>query len=157
GLDVGKTPVDFLVTGGHKWLNAPVGRGFLYVNPRRREQIPPAAWGYLNITEPPEGWAEYFGTPAIPAVRTYAFTSTARRFEIGGTANDLGNVGLGASLALLNELGSSAIEEYILNLTDYLREGLRSAGMTVVSPAERPACSGIVTFTRGQGPKCDAH
>src|SRR5262249_34682814 len=33
-LDVGRTPVDIVVTGGHKWLNAPVGRGFLYVSPR---------------------------------------------------------------------------------------------------------------------------
>src|SRR5262249_4320924 len=58
GLHVDKTPVDILVSGGHKWLNAPVGRGFLYVHPRFRERLSPAAWGYLNIAEPPEGWAE---------------------------------------------------------------------------------------------------
>ena len=35
-IDVRATPVDFLVCGGHKWLNAPAGRGFLYVNPAHR-------------------------------------------------------------------------------------------------------------------------
>ena len=31
-LDVRATPVDFLACGGHKWLNAPFGMGFLYIN-----------------------------------------------------------------------------------------------------------------------------
>jgi selenocysteine lyase/cysteine desulfurase len=156
GLDVGRTPVDFLVTGGHKWLNAPVGRGFLYVHPRHEERVPPAAWGYLNIEEPPEGWADYFATPSIPAVRAYSFTQTARRFEIGGTANYPGNAALGASLALINELGMPAIETHIGQLTDVLIDSLRKAGKTVVSPDEQQARSGIVTFSLGQGPARDA-
>jgi selenocysteine lyase/cysteine desulfurase len=154
-LDVRQTPVDFLVCGGHKWLNAPVGRGFLYVHPRQVERLRPPAWGYLNIEQPPEGWAEYFATPTIPAVRPYDFPPTARRFEVGGTANYPGNVALGASLALINELGSAAIEEYVLNLTEVLMDRLRSIGATVVSPPERTARSGILTFTLGQGAACD--
>jgi selenocysteine lyase/cysteine desulfurase len=155
GLDVGRTPVDFLVSGGHKWLNAPAGRGILYVHPRMVERLRPPAWGYLNIAEPPSGWADYFATPDIPAVRPYEFTPTARRFEVGGTANYPGNVVLGAALALTNELGIAAIEEYILNLTGVLIDRLRAAGATVVSPPEREARSGIVTFTLGQGPAAD--
>ncbi|MGH9792524.1 MAG: aminotransferase class V-fold PLP-dependent enzyme, partial [Candidatus Acidiferrales bacterium] len=31
-IDVRATPVDFLACGGHKWLNAPFGCGFLYIN-----------------------------------------------------------------------------------------------------------------------------
>jgi selenocysteine lyase/cysteine desulfurase len=155
GLDVGRTPVDFLVCGGHKWLNAPTGRGFLYVHPRLADRLRPPAWGYLNIAEPPQGWAGYFATPDIPAVRDYDFTTTARRFEIGGTANYPGNVALGASVALLNELGSGAIEEHVFRLTDVLLDRLRGAGATVVSPPERAARSGIVTFTLGQGVERD--
>jgi selenocysteine lyase/cysteine desulfurase len=155
GLDVQQTPVDFLVCGGHKWLNAPVGRGFLYVHPRQVERVRPPAWGYLNIAEPPEGWAEYFATPTIPAVRAYDFTPTARRFEVGGTANYPGNVALGASLALINELGIAAVEEYVFGLTDLLMDRLRAAGATVVSPPERESRSGIVTFTLGDGVERD--
>jgi selenocysteine lyase/cysteine desulfurase len=155
GLDVQKTPVDFLVTGGHKWLNAPVGRGFVYVDPRHLELFPAPAWGYLNVREPAEGWADYFATPSIPAVGDYQFTTSARRFEIGGTANYPGNVALGASLALINQLGISAIEAHILGLADRLIEGLRSSGYELVSPLERSARSGIVTFTSGLGTACD--
>jgi selenocysteine lyase/cysteine desulfurase len=155
GLDVARTPVDFLVSGGHKWLNAPVGRGILYVHPLMVERLQPPAWGYLNIAEPPCGWADYFATPGIPAVRPYEFTPTARRFEVGGTANYPGNVALGAALALTNELGIAAIEEHIWNLTDALMDRLRAAGAIVISPPERVARSGIVTFTLGQGPAAD--
>src|SRR5262245_56516190 len=129
-LDVSRTPVDFLVCGGHKWLNAPVGRGFLYVHPRQVERLTPPAWGYLNIREPPQGWAEYFATPTIPAVRPYDFTPTARRFEVGGTANYPGNVALGAALALINHLGSAAIEQHIFRLTELLIDRLRRIGAT---------------------------
>jgi len=156
GLDVRRTPVDFLVTGGHKWLNAPVGRGFLYADPDRTACLPPPAWGYLNILEPAPGWAEYFATPTIPAVGSYDFTKSARRFEVGGSANYPGNAALGASLALINELGSRVIEDHIFRLTDLLMDGLLAAGRTVVSSTDRPARSGIVTFTCGQGPACDA-
>jgi selenocysteine lyase/cysteine desulfurase len=151
GLDVRRTPVDFLVSGGHKWLNAPVGRGFLYIDPRQVERLRPPAWGYLNINEPTVGWAEYFATPTIPAVRSYDFTRTARAFEIGGTANYPGNAALGASLALINELSIAAIEKHILDLTEVLIDRLLSAGATVVSPPERSVRSGIVTFTLGEG------
>jgi selenocysteine lyase/cysteine desulfurase len=154
-LDVGRTPVDFLVCGGHKWLNAPAGRGFLYVHPRQVERLTPPAWGYLNVCEPSQGWAEYFATPDIPAVRPYEFTPTARRFEVGGTANYPGNVVLGASLALINELGRDAVEGHIRGLTDLLIEGLRSSGATVVSPPEPESRSAIVTFTLGRGTAAD--
>src|SRR5262245_35672701 len=155
-LDVGQTPVDFLVCGGHKWLNAPIGRGVLYVNPRLVERLRPAAWGYLNIVDPPQGWAEYFATPDIPAVRAFDFTRSARRFEIGGTANYPGNVVLGASLGLINALGRDAVTDYVLNLSDVLIERLESAGASVVSPRGRAERSGIITFTLGHGPARDS-
>jgi selenocysteine lyase/cysteine desulfurase len=134
GLDVGRTPVDFLVSGGHKWLNAPAGRGFLYVHPRLVERLRPPHGGYLGVAEPPEGWAEYFATPSTPAVREYDFVADARRFETGGTGNYPGNVVLGASVALINELGIAAVEGHVLSLAGRLREELRRAGAAVVSP-----------------------
>jgi selenocysteine lyase/cysteine desulfurase len=153
-LDLARTPVDFLVCGGHKWLNAPAGRGFLYVSPRWQDRPAPAR-GYLHVEEPAEGWARYFATPEIPAVRDYDFTTTARRFELGGTANYPGNVVLGAAVGLLNEVGPEAIEGHVLGLGAELREGLRRAGAAVVSPDGPGECSGIVTFTLGQGVERD--
>ncbi len=155
-LDVRQTPVDFLVCGGHKWLNAPAGRGLLYASPAAVRAYAPKWWGYLNVEPPPEGWAEYFATPAIPAVRDYAFARSARKFEVGGTANYPGNVVLGASLALINEIGIERIEKHVLRLTALLREKLRAAGAELVTPPEPECWSGITTFTLGQGAARDA-
>jgi selenocysteine lyase/cysteine desulfurase len=151
-LDVQATPVDFLVCGGHKWLNAPAGRGFLYAAPRWQQAATSRCpRGYLHIRQPAEGWAEYFATPAIPAVRDYDFVDDARAFELGGTANYPGNVVLGAAVALLNTVGPAAIEQHVLGLGDYLIAGLERAGASVVSPRPRHERSGIVTFTLGDG------
>jgi selenocysteine lyase/cysteine desulfurase len=155
-IDVQQTPVDFLVCGGHKWLNAPAGRGFVYVHPRWQERAAAhCARGYLHIQQPAEGWAEYFATPGIPAVRDYDFVADARAFELGGTANYPGNVVLGAAVELLNEVGPTAIAEHVLELGEYLIDGLLRAGAVVVSPRQRQERSGIVTFTLGDGPGRD--
>jgi selenocysteine lyase/cysteine desulfurase len=154
-IDVSQTPVDFLVTGGHKWLNAPVGRGFLYIHPRQVARLRPDHWGYLNIAEPPQGWAQFFGTPTLPPVNDYDFVTSARRFEIGGTANYPGNVVLAASLALINQIGQDPIERHIRRLTDLLIDRVRGLGGQVVGPPEPSARSGIVSITLGQGPERD--
>jgi selenocysteine lyase/cysteine desulfurase len=154
-IDVQQTPVDFLVCGGHKWLNAPAGRGFLYADPRRQGPWRDPPRGYLHIEQPPDGWAEYFATPSTPAVADYSYTPAARRFELGGTANYPGNVVLGAAVGLLNEVGPAVIEAHVLDLGERLIEGLRRAGATVVSPEDRSARSGILAFTLGEGPARD--
>jgi selenocysteine lyase/cysteine desulfurase len=154
-LDVGRTPLDFLVCGGHKWLNAPSGRGFLYAHPRRTAHLRPPHRGYLGVTEPCDGWAEYFATSDIPAVRDYDFVDNARRFETGGTANYPGNVILGASVDLINQLGIACIEAHVLDLAQRVREGLASLGATIVSPGAVGETSSIVAFTLGQGPGRD--
>ena len=61
-----------------------------------------------------------------------------------------GMIGLGASLALLSELGvgptSSPVAEQVLAITDYACERLASLGAVLLSPREGEHRSGIVTF-----------
>ena len=104
------------------------------------------SWGYLGLDPPEGGWGHYFATPDTTPVRIYDFPTTAKSLEINGTANYPGAVGLGASLALINELGIEAIEKHLLGLTDRLHEELPRLGVRVVSRPEREARSGITTF-----------
>ncbi|RMG44280.1 MAG: aminotransferase class V-fold PLP-dependent enzyme [Acidobacteria bacterium] len=148
-IDVQKTPIDILACGGHKWLNAPFGAGFLYV---RRERVPdlrPPMAGYLSVETPSGGWGEYFQTPTITPIRAYRFVREARRYEIGGTGNYPGTIGLAASLRLINELGPSRLAEHIFRLTDHLVAGLQTLGIRLVTPIDRQYRSGIITFTMG--------
>jgi len=148
-IDVGRTPIDILVTGGHKWLNAPFGAGFMYINPAARDRLRPPVAGYLSVDPPEGGWAEYFRTPAISPLQPVTFTPDARRYETGGTGNYPGMVGLAASLDLINRLGPELIAGHILGLTDLLLEGLARLPVRIVTPGNPSCRSGIVTFSLG--------
>ncbi len=155
-LDVQDTPVDFLMAGGHKWLNAPFGCGILYVSPRCIRELDPDSWGYLALEDPEGGWGEYFRTPEISPYSDWRFKQTATKFEIAGTSNYPGAVGLGASLAQINELGIASIHRHIMELGSRLRTGLEALGAKVVSPTETEGRrSGITIFTVHETPDQD--
>ena len=141
--------VDFLLAGGHKWLNAPMGTGFAALSDRVLDELQPASWGYLNLTTPDGGWVNYFTTPTITPDRDYAFTDSAKRFEIGGTGNYPGAVCLSESLRITNEVGVGQSAERIWELGERLQEGLRSLDVRLETPFERENRAGIITFHCG--------
>ncbi len=149
-LDVQRTPVDAMACGGHKWLLAPFGCGFLYLSPEFRAQVKAPLAGYLSVVEPEHGWDRYFASPAITPVRDYDFVDDARRWETGGTANYPGAIALAESVALLNEIGIETIADQVLCLTDYLIDSLHREGVEVVTPLDRRYRSSIVTFSVGK-------
>ena len=141
--------VDFLLAGGHKWLNAPMGTGFAALSDRVLDELQPSSWGYLNLTTPEGGWVNYFTTPTITPDREYAFTDSAKRFEIGGTGNYPGAVCLSESLRVTNEVGVAQSAERIWELGERLQEGLRSLDVRLETPFERENRAGIITFHCG--------
>ena len=152
-LDVRETPVDILVCGGHKWLNAPFGCGFLYVSHDALPRLHPPLAGYLSVDDPEGGWGNYFQTPTTTPVTDYAYVNSARRFETGGTANYPGAIGLAASLNLIHGLGQDNTAAHIRSLTDHLIAGLDWLPVTVVTPRDPKHRSGIVTFSAGTAEK----
>jgi cysteine desulfurase/selenocysteine lyase len=148
-IDVHKTPVDILACGGHKWLNAPFGAGFLYIRSELLRELRPPLAGYMSMEMPEGGWENYFQTPSIHPVREFQFVRDASRFEVGGTANYPGAVGLAASLQLIHDLGPDAIWNHIYGLTNHLIDGLKDLGVSLVSRLEPLHRSGIVTFSVG--------
>lgn len=154
-FDVRETPVDFLACGGHKWLNAPMGCGFLFIRRRLLRELRPPFYGYRSLSEPRGGWGRYYRTPTISPNRAYRFPAKARSFEIGGTANFPGAVALRHSVDLVNQIGIEAIEEHIQALVERLLAGLQALGIRIVSPLEREQRSGIVSFRVYRDPHRD--
>jgi cysteine desulfurase / selenocysteine lyase len=146
-LDVQKTPVDAIACGGHKWLMAPFGCGFLYLSKEFRAQLKPPLAGYLSVADPEGGWDTYFETPSIVPVRDLDFVDHARRFETGGTANYPGAIGLAESVGLINDIGIENVGRHVLSLTDHLIDALHHQQLRIVTPEAREHRSGIVTFT----------
>jgi selenocysteine lyase/cysteine desulfurase len=154
-VDVRERYADFLIAGGHKWLNAPFGCGILAVSDRVLEELRPPCYGYLSMQAPDGGWGQYFRTPAISPYTDFRYVQDARAYEIAGTSNYPGAIGLAASLRLIDRIGISAIEAHIRKLSDYLRAGLARAGASLVTPEDPAARSGITVFRRFDEPARD--
>ena len=155
-LSVRDAQVDLLVAGGHKWLNAPFGCGLMYVSREAQPRLRQTTWGYLGLEPPEGGWPRYFATPSITPLRPYEFPPTARRFEVNGTSNYPGAVGLAASLGLVSGIGIEAVEAHVLALAGCLQDELAALGVDVVTPPDPAARSGITTFRVSDDPQENA-
>ncbi|UCG87547.1 MAG: aminotransferase class V-fold PLP-dependent enzyme [Gemmatimonadota bacterium] len=154
-IDLASQYADFVIAGGHKWLNAPFGCGVMFVSDRVLAELEPVSHGYMALEPPEGGWGVYFQTPDITPYRDYVFPLTAKKFEIAGTSNYPGTVGLGKSLKLVNEIGIRNVEQHIRRLTDLLHEELEQAGARLISHRDPAYRSGITVFRRHTDPAND--
>ncbi len=134
-MDVAATGIDFLATGGHKWLMGAQGIGFLYVADDLIDKIRPRA-GWLHG---PVDWDDLFR-------HELEFHPDARRFRLG-TTNSAGIASMHAALGLYLGQGAKWCEPRVLENARHLDEGLVQAGLTPYGRASESApSSGIVTY-----------
>lgn len=124
-LDVSQTPIDFLATGGQKWLLGPEGVGFAYVRREHLDKLRPIHVGWNSVEKP----FDYTNTDQ-------PFKSSAARFA-GGGWNMCGTLAMGQSLKLLNSIGAKAIAARLLEYTDLACDRLASAGAVICSNRDR--------------------
>lgn len=139
-LQVDLEGIDILVCGSAKWTLAPQGGGFIYVRPDLIEQLHPDRVGWLSV-------AQNADLKNLTALTDYRFelAKDARRFETG-SSSPLTHLALGASCAYFKQLGPKVMEERIIELCDYMIEGLRKKGMETAIPIIDGRRSGIVCF-----------
>lgn len=138
-LDVSAAGIDFLSADGHKWMLGPEGAGIFYIRKDRIEQIHPLVAGWLCMTNPHD-YCDY----------RFEFRPGAARYE-PGCWNVAGMMGLGASLDVLLETGIVSVWARIHELTERLREGLRSLGAAPTPALDWQEQSGVVTFKTPDG------
>ena len=137
-IDVKKWQVDFLSTGGHKWLMWPAGLGFVYISPRIFDRIYPAQAGWISLDVP----FDFFNYQQ-------PFAPDARRFEPGGF-NTMAIMGAIPTIEIMLEIGPEALEEKILGNTKYLMNELTQRNIELFSDSRADHLSGIVTFNHSQ-------
>jgi selenocysteine lyase/cysteine desulfurase len=138
-IDVTQAPIDFLATGGQKWLLGPEGIGFAYIRGEHLDKLRPTNVGWNSVARP-------FDYTNIDL----AFKPSAARFA-GGGWNMVGTLAMGQSLKLLNSIGQDVLSQQILDYTDLACERLASAGAVIVTNRRREhrggnQRSGIVSF-----------
>lgn len=133
-LHVDDDGIDVLAGAGFKWLLGMHGTGYLYVRKSAWDRIRPALPGMFA---------------AADDLRELRWLPTAQRYETGSLAYALFHAWT-AGLELILNAGVDTIHARVLALTWRLIEGLREAGMTVVTPADcADERSAIVSFTAG--------
>jgi cysteine desulfurase / selenocysteine lyase len=121
-VDVKASAVDALAVGGHKWLCAGYGAGFVYVARTLLESHPPRAVGWRSVEDP-------FAFDN----RTVRLLGSNRRTELG--CPPFGPIfALGAAAQYLIDIGIEKIQERVLHLNEYLTFRLERRGHTVLSP-----------------------
>lgn len=142
-----KNKVDFYCTGGHKWLRNPFGMGFLYIDSELVKKLNPPTYGYFNAKEPSVGWSNYLSNPKADNLQNLQMVETARKFEIGGTGNPTGAIGLFLNLEKILKEGILNIENEVFKLTDHLISGLDELNLKISGSKEKKHRSAIVSFT----------
>ncbi len=116
--------VDFLVADGHKWLLGPCSSGLFYVGKKAMEHLNPTLLGWHNVQ-----------CPDFLSPKKIVFEPGARRYE-AGSSNNLGLVGLHASLSLIGKFTLHKITETVLGHTRYIREMARLKDYTLAGSDE---------------------
>jgi selenocysteine lyase/cysteine desulfurase len=132
-IDVEGAGIDFLATGGHKWLMAEQGVGLLYCDEGLQDRL-----------QPPTGWLH--GPVDWENLNNYdlTFHDDARRFRTG-TLNSVGIVALHAALGLYLDAGPAWCEERVLDLSTTLAEKLAARDLPRYGTDDPAHASGIVT------------
>jgi len=133
-LDVQACHIDGLANGGHKWLMAPQGIGFLYVSQKLQNLINQSQMGWTGV----EDFSNFLNYDQPPK-------ASAGRYELG-TLNFSGIEAANTSITLLREVGIQHIYKHLIEITDYAIEGLKEAGYKIYTNEKQKQRSGIVTF-----------
>ena len=133
-LDVKEVGIDFLTTGGNKWLLAGHGVAPFYVREGLQDLVAPDRYGHLHV-------AEELGD------HRYRLYGDARKYAYASLAFE-SVYQLSAALDYLLRIGVPEIERHTVALAHRLQAGLITQGHAVWTPPGNR--SAIVTFDHGQ-------
>jgi cysteine desulfurase/selenocysteine lyase len=130
-VDVVAMDCDFLALTGHK-MCAPTGSGALWARRELLEAMPPFLGGGEMILEV---WMD-----------RATFNDVPYKFE-AGTPNIAQQIGLGAAIDYLNELGMENVHRHEVALGAYALDALKEVdGLRVFGPSDPVRRGGVVSF-----------
>ena len=140
-LDMYRSGFDFYSIPGQKWLLGYEGSGALFIRREHLERIHPAHTGGRGIARPAD--ANYF-QPVSDSMEKF----------LGGSVSVPVQLAFLQATKFVQAVGIKNIEERNLTLADSAKAKLAEIpGVTVNSPLERSASSGLVSFAiSGQEP-----
>ncbi|MAQ14404.1 MAG: cysteine desulfurase [Sandaracinus sp.] len=133
--------IDYLATGGHKWLGGLEGSGFVYIAPERVEALRPSMAGWLSH----EGALDFL----LEGSGHLRYDRSVRRqadFLEPGAQSQIGFAALEAGLVPPTVLGPEAIHAHVQVLHDAYEPLFVERGYRSLRATEPAARSAILSF-----------
>ncbi len=124
-----------LACSSHKWLNAPVGVGFLAVEKELITSMQPIGIG-----------AQTYGDCDDPSALECAPKLNALKFE-AGALQVLEINALGKSVELINQVGTETLKKEAFRFADLIRTEIEKLGLKMFSPFKKANESQFINFT----------
>ncbi|MBE0460902.1 MAG: aminotransferase class V-fold PLP-dependent enzyme [Candidatus Aminicenantes bacterium] len=142
-IDVRAMNIDALTASVHKWgFTGHIGTMF-YTSPSFRRKYPPAWAGWMSVMS---GEEDFIHTAKNAPFRLH---DSAERYILG-TFNLQPLLAFQASVDYLKAIGFQNIRNRIMELTDYLINGLNKLKVKIISPvARKKERSAIISFSLG--------
>jgi len=113
-VDVKELDIDYLATGGQKWLMSPAGAGFAYISPRIRDIVNPTYVSTTNVNYIFKKFLDY----------KLDLKTDGSAYE-NSTPNTLGLIGLESTLDLFMFIGVEKIFRHITGLLGYFADEMK--------------------------------
>lgn len=144
-LDLAALGVDIAVGGGHKWLCATDGVGWVYVAPRARERIGPSMAGWLSF----EDAARFLSEPGcLHAARRH---QPAPRVLEAGSSSSGALFALAAGLELISAARPEVSLAHVQALHDRVEPALVALGFSSERAPHASGRSGILALAPPSG------
>jgi selenocysteine lyase/cysteine desulfurase len=133
-LDVQTTNIDYLASGGYKWLLSPLGTGFMYVRKDLTDDLNPTFIGSMSDAKPMD-LSHHDYTPGPAARRFQASLSPGAHL-------------LSVAVNFLLDIDIQKIFKHVIKLTDIIIQFVEDQqSFELNSPVDRLQCrSGIINF-----------
>jgi cysteine desulfurase / selenocysteine lyase len=148
-IDVGRSPVDAVVSCGYKWLCGPYGTGFCWLHPDLLSRLRPQQ----------SYWLAMQAGRGLEHMRDWTVRDDlgVRALDVFCPA-DFGDVlPWTAAVRLVLDTGVTTIADYDQQLVDQLLAGLDDGAYRLVSPPAGPTRSTLVVLERRDGTTRQTH
>lgn len=141
-LDIKKTRIDALTSGGYKWLCGPYGTGFTWIEPELLNELDYNQCYWLAMQE----------GHSLDNINSEISTDIgARKYDVFGTASFFNNIPWTTAVQYLLEKGIKTIEKHDLSLSQKIVDELDKEKYTISSPVESRDLTSIVIIKHNQG------
>lgn len=135
-LNVNAVDADFYIGNCHKWLLAPSGSAFMVVRPEHKAMLRPLiiSWGWDSPRDQPDfdsGWGG---------------SHWQRYIEFQGTIDRCPQIVVPEAIAFRREIGEERIEGRVVELSNYVRSGMKKLGFDPATPSDRTMSGTLAAF-----------